>query len=93
MSHVIHHTRPAGPGNREGVVSTYRRPDREGHRQLCAVAGDLDAKPYIAWVIAEFFVLLIEPLQLTTISRVCNLIIIHLALIIPLCHECGFFRV
>ena len=36
------------------------------------------AKPYIPWVIAEFFVLLIDPLPLTTISRVCNLIIIHL---------------
>ena len=41
------------------------------------------AKSYIPWVIAEFFVLLIDPLPLTIISRVCNLIIIHLALIIP----------
>ena len=42
------------------------------------------AKPYIPWVIAEFFVLLIDPLPLTTISRVFNFIIIHLALIIHL---------
>ena len=51
------------------------------------------AKPYIFWVIDEFFVLLIEPLPLTTISQVCTLIIIHFPLIIPPCHECGFFRV
>ena len=43
--------------------------------------------------LGSFSVLLIKPLPLTTISRVCNLIIIHLALIIPPCHECGFFRV
>jgi hypothetical protein len=51
------------------------------------------AKPYIPWVSAEFIVLLIERLPLTTIDWVCNLIIIHLALIIPPCHECGFLRV
>jgi hypothetical protein len=51
------------------------------------------AKPYIPLASTEFFVLLIEPLPLTIIGRVCNLIIIHLALIIPPCHECGFLRV
>jgi hypothetical protein len=51
------------------------------------------AKPYIPWVSAEFFVLLIERLPLTTIGWVCNLIIIHLVLIIPQCQECCFFRV
>ena len=30
------------------------------------------AKLYIPWVIADFFVLLIEPLPLTIISRVCR---------------------
>jgi hypothetical protein len=48
---------------------------------------------YIPWVLAKVFVVNIEVFPLTTIGRVCNLIIIHLALIIPPCHECGFLRV
>ena len=49
------------------------------------------AKPYIPWVITEFFVLLIDPLPLTTISRVCNLIngfIDSLALVYHHYHSC-----
>jgi hypothetical protein len=51
------------------------------------------AKPYISWVLAKVFVVFIEVLPLTTIGRVCNGIIIYLALVISPCHECGFLRV
>ena len=51
------------------------------------------AKPYIPWVSIEFFMRIIEALSLSTIGRVCNHIIIYLALVVPPCHERGFLRV
>ena len=53
MPPAIHHTRPAGPGNGEGVGSTCRGPDREGRPSLeehgCqrareAAAAEVDAR-------------------------------------------------
>jgi hypothetical protein len=50
-------------------------------------------KPYIPWVRTEQWVVIIEVLPLTAIGRVCNHIVIDLALIVPPCHERGFLRV
>ena len=51
------------------------------------------AKPYIPWVLTKVFVVLIKPLLLSTIGRVCNHIFINLAVIVPPCHERDFLRV
>jgi hypothetical protein len=51
------------------------------------------AKPNIPWVLVEILVLVIKALPLSTIGRVCNHIIVNLALIVPPCHERSFLRV
>jgi len=50
-------------------------------------------EPYVPWVFAELFVVLIEAFPLATIGWVCDHIVCYLALILPPCHERGFLRV